>query len=136
MLTWVVDHPAPIDQGPLRRIEEVLPEPGAGEVRVRVSCCGVCRTDLHLAEGDLSSRRPSVAPGHEIVGVVDAVGSPSGRFAIGDRIGVPLLLKTRRTVRHPSHDHRPSDVAGRPSPGRPRAWTLQRCRRSAQLMPI
>src|SRR4051812_49179765 len=50
---WVVDTPGPVDTGPLRRIERDLPEPGPGQVRVRVLCCGVCRTDLHLAEGDL-----------------------------------------------------------------------------------
>jgi len=94
MLTWVVDHPAPIDQGPLRRIERELPEPGPHQARVRVSCCGVCRTDLHLSEGDLAPRRAAVAPGHEVVGVVDAVGSPSGRFSVGDRIGVPWLAGT------------------------------------------
>ena len=94
MLTWVVDHPAPIDEGPLRRIERELPVPGPGQVRVRVSCCGVCRTDLHLCEGDLVPRRPAVAPGHEVVGVVDAVGAPGGRFGIGDRIGAPWLART------------------------------------------
>ena len=94
MLTWVVDHPAPIDEGPLRRIERELPVPGPGQVRVRVSCCGVCRTDLHLCEGDLVPRRPAVAPGHEVVSVVDAVGAPGGRFGIGDRIGVPWLART------------------------------------------
>ncbi|HTY73895.1 MAG TPA: alcohol dehydrogenase catalytic domain-containing protein, partial [Actinomycetes bacterium] len=74
MLAWVVDSPRPIDSGPLRRVEREVPEPGTGQVRVRVRCCGVCRTDLHLAEGDLAPRRPGVTPGHEVVGVVDAVG--------------------------------------------------------------
>ena len=94
MLTWVVDHPAAIDDGPLHRIERELPVPGPSQVRVRVSCCGVCRTDLNLCEGDLVPRRPAVAPGHEVVGVVDAVGSPGGRFAVGARIGVPWLAST------------------------------------------
>jgi len=94
MQAWVVDNPAPIDDGPLRRIERDLPVPGPDQVRVRVSCCGVCRTDLHLCEGDLTPRRSSVTPGHEVVGVVDALGSPGGRFAIGDRIGVPWLAST------------------------------------------
>ncbi len=94
MQTWVVDHPAPIDQGPLRRIERDVPEPGPGQIRVRVSCCGVCRTDLHLSEGDLVPRRSLVAPGHEVVGVVDAAGPAVERFAIGDRVGVPWLAST------------------------------------------
>jgi len=94
VLTWVVDHLAPIDDGPLLRIERELPVPGPGQVRVRVSCCGVCRTDLHLCEGDLVPRRAAVAPGHEVVGVVDAVGSPRSRFSIGERIGIAWLAST------------------------------------------
>jgi propanol-preferring alcohol dehydrogenase len=63
-------------------------------VRVRVSVCGVCRTDLHLAEGDLPPKRPAVVPGHEVVGVVDAVGPDAARFAVGDRIGIAWLRGT------------------------------------------
>ena len=70
MRAWVVDEPAPIDAGPLRAGRaRACPSPAAGQVRVRVTCCGVCRTDLHLAEGDLPPRRPQVTPGHEVVGV-------------------------------------------------------------------
>jgi alcohol dehydrogenase, propanol-preferring len=65
-----------------------------GQVRVRVSVCGVCRTDLHLAEGDLSPKHPLVIPGHEVVGRVDAVGPESTRFTLGDRIGIPWLAHT------------------------------------------
>ncbi|MGZ4737565.1 MAG: zinc-dependent alcohol dehydrogenase family protein, partial [Acidimicrobiia bacterium] len=70
------------------------PVPGPGEVRVRVLTCGVCRTDLHLAEGDLPPRREQVTPGHEVVGVVDARGDGSQRFADGERVGVPWLAHT------------------------------------------
>ncbi|MGY1605024.1 zinc-dependent alcohol dehydrogenase family protein [Geodermatophilus sp. SYSU D00815] len=90
----MVDAPGPIDQGPLRRVQRALPEPGPGQVRVRVACCGVCRTDLHLAEGDLPPRRPQVTPGHEVVGVVDARGPGASRFALGERIGVAWLGRT------------------------------------------
>lgn len=76
------------------------PEPGPGEVRVRVTCCGVCRTDLHLAEGDLPPRRPRVIPGHEVVGCVDAIGAGSTRFSVGDRIGIAWLRHTCGTCRH------------------------------------
>jgi propanol-preferring alcohol dehydrogenase len=96
---WVVDAPAPIDAGPLRRTERELPDPGPDQVRVRVTCCGVCRTDLHLAEGDLLPRRPSVTPGHEVVGVVDARGPGAGRFALGERIGVAWLGRTDGSCR-------------------------------------
>ena len=97
MQAWVVERPAPIDEGPLRRVERAEPAPAAGQVRVRVSCCGVCRTDLHLAEGDLPPRRPEVAVGHEVVGRVDALGPGVGRFAVGDRVGVPWLAHTDGT---------------------------------------
>jgi propanol-preferring alcohol dehydrogenase len=99
MRAWVVESPAPADEGPLRRVDRPLPEPGPSQVRLRVVCCGVCRTDLHLAEGDLPPRRRGVTPGHEIVGVVDAVGPGTARFAPGDRIGVPWLARTDGTCR-------------------------------------
>jgi propanol-preferring alcohol dehydrogenase len=96
MQAWVVDRPGPMDgeHHPLVRVERPVPEPGAGEVRVRVRACGVCRTDLHLTEGDLEPRRPRVTPGHEIVGVVDKLGPGSTRWQEGDRIGVPWLAHT------------------------------------------
>lgn len=75
---------------PLERIERALPEPGAGEVRLRVSACGVCRTDLHVVDGELPARLP-IVPGHEIVGVVEALGAGVSRFACGDRVGLPWL---------------------------------------------
>jgi len=99
MLSWVVDHCAPVDAGPLRRVERDEPEPGPTQVRVRVACCGVCRTDLHLAEGDLPPKRPAVTPGHEVVGVVDAVGPGVTRLAVGDRVGVPWLGGTDGSCR-------------------------------------
>ena len=99
MRAWIVDHPAPIREHPLRRVEREDPRPGPGQVRVRVSCCGVCRTDLHLAEGDLPPRRPGIVPGHEIVGEVDLLGPGCQRFAVGDRVGVPWLASTDGTCR-------------------------------------
>jgi alcohol dehydrogenase, propanol-preferring len=99
MQTWVVHHPAPIDEGPLRRVERDVPDPGPGQVRVRITCCGVCRTDLHLAEGDLPPKRASVAPGHEVVGRVVALGEGARRFTIGERVGVAWLASTDGTCR-------------------------------------
>ncbi len=90
----MVEHPAPADQHPLRLLERADPVPGPGEVRVRVITCGVCRTDLHLAEGDLAPKHDAVVPGHEVVGVVDLLGPGAGRFAAGERIGVPWLRWT------------------------------------------
>jgi propanol-preferring alcohol dehydrogenase len=97
MHSWVVAEPGPIDSGPLRRIERAAPEPGPGQVRVSVVCCGVCRTDLHLAEGDLAPHRERTTPGHEVVGIVDSVGPGSERFTVGRRVGVPWLAGTDGT---------------------------------------
>jgi alcohol dehydrogenase, propanol-preferring len=97
MWAWTVDQPRPIDQRPLRRVERACPEPGAGQLRLTVTCCGVCRTDLHLAEGDLPPRRAGVVPGHEIVGRVEALGAGVSRFRVGDRVGVPWLGATDGT---------------------------------------
>ena len=94
MRAWVVERPGPIVGGPLREVELPDPQPGPGEVRLRVSTCGVCRTDLHLAEGDLVPRRPGTVPGHEVVGRVDAQGPGTDRFAVGDRVGVAWLRGT------------------------------------------
>ena len=94
MTAWVVDTPGPIDSHPLRRVERAVPVPGPGQVRLRVSVCGVCRTDLHLAEGDLTPRHHQVVPGHEVVGLVDEAGPGCVRFTVGDRVGVPWLAHT------------------------------------------
>ncbi|MCU0310870.1 MAG: zinc-dependent alcohol dehydrogenase family protein [Acidimicrobiales bacterium] len=94
MRAWIVEQPGPAAEGPLRLVTRDVPEPSGHEVRVRVSVCGVCRTDLHLAEGDLAPRRHGVVPGHEIVGVVDEVGPEATRFAVGDRIGIAWLRHT------------------------------------------
>src|SRR3954471_5414737 len=94
MRAWVVRETGPIDGGPLEEIDRPVPEPGPREVRVAVTACGVCRTDLHLAEGDLAPHRPSTVPGHEVVGVVDALGPGADRFAVGDRIGIAWLRGT------------------------------------------
>ncbi|MEP6648725.1 MAG: zinc-dependent alcohol dehydrogenase family protein [Lapillicoccus sp.] len=99
MEAWVVDTPGPVDSGPLARAERPEPVPGTGQVLVRVTCCGVCRTDLHLAEGDLPPRRHGVVPGHEVVGRVEVVGPGATRFRVGDRVGVPWLARTDGTCR-------------------------------------
>ena len=94
MQAWAVDRPGPIDSRPLVHMDKPVPEPDAGQVRIRVRVCGVCRTDLHLAEGDLAPRRRRVTPGHEVVGTVDALGPGATRWHLGDRIGVPWLAHT------------------------------------------
>src|ERR1051326_6572168 len=94
MRAWVVTDPAPMREQPLALVERDIPEPTANEVLVRVSVCGVCRTDLHLAEGDVPPKRKRVVPGHEIVGIVERTGSAAHRFQPGDRIGIAWLRQT------------------------------------------
>ncbi|MEU6173772.1 zinc-dependent alcohol dehydrogenase family protein [Streptantibioticus parmotrematis] len=102
---WAVDRPAPIARaapgaGPLVRVERPMPVPGPGQVLVETEACGVCRTDLHLAEGDLPPHREATIPGHEIVGRVVAVGPGATRFALGERIGVAWLRGTCGVCRY------------------------------------
>jgi propanol-preferring alcohol dehydrogenase len=99
MRGWVVRSPAAIDADPLEFVELADPHPGPREIRVRVTVCGVCRTDLHLAEGDLAPHAPDVVPGHEIVGRVDELGPGVSRFALGDRVGIAWLRGTCGTCR-------------------------------------
>jgi propanol-preferring alcohol dehydrogenase len=94
MRAVVIEQQAPIETGPLRLTELPTPQPGPGEIRIRVSACGVCHTDLHLAEGDLPLAKSPVVPGHQIVGRVDAVGEGVTGHTIGDRVGVPWLHST------------------------------------------
>jgi alcohol dehydrogenase, propanol-preferring len=100
MRAWVVHAPGPIATGPLRLTDRPVPQPGPGELLIRVLCCGVCRTDLHLAEGDLPPRRADVTPGHEVVGEVVEAGQGGTRFAAGDRVGVAWLAGTDGSCRY------------------------------------
>ncbi|GGB92521.1 alcohol dehydrogenase [Novosphingobium endophyticum] len=78
---------------PLRMVERRRPEPGAAEVRIAIAACGVCRTDLHVVDGDIRGTLP-IVPGHEIVGRIEAVGAGVTGFAMGQRVGVPWLGHT------------------------------------------
>jgi len=108
MLAMQLAAPAPVAEAPLRLVELPVPEPGPGQVLLRVLACGVCRTDLHILEGELPPHRSPVVPGHQIVGEVVALGpgaeavAPSGEpgaspLAPGDRVGVPWLHQTDET---------------------------------------
>lgn len=96
----VVERPAPIETQPLALADRPVPVPAEGEVLVRVRTCGVCRTDLHVTEGDLAPKHPSIVPGHEIVGAVERLGAGCTRFAPGDRVGVAWLRETCGTCRY------------------------------------
>jgi len=100
MKAWVVHEPGPVATGPLRLASRPVPEPGPGELLIRVLRCGVCRTDLHLAEGDLPPVAPDVTPGHEVVGEVVAAGPGAVRFRPGDRVGAAWLAGTDGSCRY------------------------------------
>jgi alcohol dehydrogenase, propanol-preferring len=87
----------PAESAPLYAVERPLPEPGPSEIRVRIHCCAVCRTDLHIVEGDLPFPRLPIIPGHQIVGMVDAVGTEVRALRGGERVGIPWLYSTDGT---------------------------------------
>jgi len=86
--------PAPVDESPLIESEVDDPEPADDEIRVRVAACGICRTDLHVVEGELAARRSPLIPGHQVVGTVDRLGAAARRFSTGQRVGVAWLHRT------------------------------------------
>lgn len=95
MSAWRVIRPGPIGTGPLQRVSVPVPRPEPDELLVAVHACGVCRTDLHVAEGDLPVHRRQVIPGHEVVGEVIEVGTAAGsEFEVGDRVGIGWLRHT------------------------------------------
>ncbi len=95
MTAWQVASPGPMSSRPLQRVTVSTPQPRPDELLVKVLACGVCRTDLHVAEGDLAVHRPKVIPGHEVVGEVVEVGTEAGgEFVPGDRVGVAWLRHT------------------------------------------
>jgi propanol-preferring alcohol dehydrogenase len=94
MKAMLLERIAPAAERPLRLIELPDPQPGPGEIRVRVRACGVCRTDLHVVEGDLPRSTLPIIPGHQIVGEVDTLGPGASAFAPGDRVGIAWLRGT------------------------------------------
>src|SRR5579871_5944871 len=92
--------PADIRTNPLTYADVPKPAPGPGEVLIRVKACGVCRTDLHVIEGELSPRKSPVIPGHQIVGVIESLGEGAHRFRSGARVGVPWLHSTDGTCEY------------------------------------
>jgi len=94
MKACLLRAPAAIETNPLEYADVETPQPKSGEVLVRVRACGVCRTDLHVIEGELPPRKSPVIPGHQAVGIVEKQGENTRRFAIGDRVGVAWLHRT------------------------------------------
>jgi len=97
MQAWVVGQAGPIETSPLRYVEKPVPAPAPGELLVQVLACAVCRTDLHVSEGDLPVHRENVTPGHMVVGIVAGLGEGVTDHAVGDRVGVAWLRYTDGT---------------------------------------
>ena len=94
MKAWVLEKQAPIEEKPLELKEVRTPHPEAHEIRIKNIACGVCRTDIHVAEGDLPMKKSPLILGHEVVGIVDKVGDQVSNFKIGDRAGIAWLNST------------------------------------------
>jgi propanol-preferring alcohol dehydrogenase len=94
MRAMVFRRQGSIDSRPLERVERADPEPGSAEIQVRVRAAAICRTDLHVIEGDLRARRLPLIPGHQVVGTVDRLGPGCRRFRPGDRVGIAWLRET------------------------------------------
>src|SRR5262252_1279587 len=97
MQACYLESPAPVESTPLRSGEHPKPEPRSGEVLIRVSVCGVCRTDLHVIEGELPPRKSPITPGHQVVGVIEALGNDAQLHQIGRRVGIAWLHATDGT---------------------------------------
>ncbi|MCP3903400.1 MAG: zinc-dependent alcohol dehydrogenase family protein [Planctomycetes bacterium] len=100
MNAWVLDEPKPVNERPLRLADRPDPAPGPDEVLIAVRACGICRTDLHVVEGELEVRRPGIVPGHQVVGCVEALGANARGLDIGQRVGVAWLHSTCGTCPH------------------------------------
>jgi len=100
MKAGVLRTPAAIETNPLEFAEVPTPQAKDGEVLVRVRACGVCRTDLHVIEGELPPRKSPVIPGHQVVGVIEKRGERAQRFAVGARVGIAWLHRTDGTCEY------------------------------------
>ena len=100
MKACLLSKPAPVETNPLAYGEVPAPQPVKGEVVVRVRYCGVCRTDLHVVEGELPPRKSPVIPGHQVVGVVEGLGENARRFRVGSRVGIAWLHATDGTCEY------------------------------------
>jgi alcohol dehydrogenase, propanol-preferring len=100
MKACLLQKPAKIETNPLALADILIPEPSEREIRVRVNYCGVCRTDLHVIEGELEPRKSPVIPGHQVVGVVEKRGAQAKKFRVGARVGIAWLHQTDGTCEY------------------------------------
>src|SRR5690348_8331452 len=96
MKACVLKAPEPVENNPLVLLDTPTPQPGDRQLLVWVIACGICRTDLHVVEGELPPKRPQIIPGHQVVGRVEKTGSGS-KYAVGARVGIPWLHSTDQT---------------------------------------
>jgi alcohol dehydrogenase, propanol-preferring len=94
MKACVLRHPAPIETNPLEYTDVAKPAPGPRQVLVRVNACAVCRTDLHVIEGELEQRKSPITPGHQVVGAIEAADEGATRYTLGTRVGIAWLHST------------------------------------------
>src|SRR5215813_7421278 len=100
MKAWILTTPAIVDERPLQLADVPTPAPSEDELLVRVSACAICRTDLHVVEGELPVQRSPLIPGHQIVGRVADLGSRTQNFAVDDRVGIAWLHRTDGTCEY------------------------------------
>ena len=100
MKACVLTHPARVESNPLEYMDVAKPAPSGTEVLVRVNACGICRTDLHVIEGELPVRKSPITPGHQVVGVIEAVGDGAAKHGIGTRVGIAWLHSTDGTCEY------------------------------------
>ena len=100
MRAWILEKQGPVEDRPLRLVQLPTPHPKENEVRLKILVCGICRTDIHIVEGDLPLKKSPIILGHEIVGVVDEVGNNVTRFCVGDKAGVYWLCSSCGQCKH------------------------------------
>ncbi len=99
MQAMILEKPAPIENLPLKLRQMDKPQVPPGHVRIKVSCCAICRTDLHIIEGELPQQKLPIIPGHQVVGVVDMLGEGCSRIKKGQRVGIAWLQHTDGTCK-------------------------------------
>lgn len=104
MRAWILTEPKPLAEKPLSLVEKPVPQPGAGQVRLRVLVCAICRTDLHTVAGEIPLPKLPITPGHQVVAVVDQLGASVTNLKVGQRVGAPWLGWTDGSCWYCTHE--------------------------------
>jgi alcohol dehydrogenase, propanol-preferring len=94
MRAWILDKQGPVEERPLKLVEFPIPHPKGNEIRLKNLVCGICRTDIHIVEGDLPLKKSPIILGHQVVGIVDEIGEKVSRFSVGDKAGIYWLYSS------------------------------------------